>query len=199
MTAIPELVATVKRLMAPYAGTWALCGGWAVDLWLGRVTREHEDIDIAVFLDEQRLFATQLADWRLVPHETDDAGHQIPWDGHDLAFPSHLHAAKDVRPTRELLVNERGEGSWILRRDPRTSLPQARFTLASPWGIPVMAPEAVLFYKMIGDQRPRDLPDVTNLLPSLSDRQRAWLYEAVRLTNPENTLLRRLRGPCIRD
>lgn len=199
MAYLRELAADVKQLMAPYAGTWALCGGWAVDAWLGRVTREHQDIDIAVFLDEQRLFGEQLAEWRLVAHETDEADHQIPWDGHDLAFPSHLHAAKDVQPTRELLVNERGEGTWILRRDPRSSLPQARFTLPSPWGIPVMAPEAILFYKMVGDPRPRDGQDVINLLPVLTDRQRAWLHEAVELTKPDHPLLPRLRGPCIRD
>lgn len=77
---LPELAATIKRLMARYEGTWTLCGGWAVDVWLGRVTREHRDIDIAVFRDEQRLFFEPLADWHFVAHETDDADHHIPWD-----------------------------------------------------------------------------------------------------------------------
>lgn len=197
MTAdLAELVATVARLMAPYEGSWSLCGGWAVDTWLGRTTRDHEDIDVAVFLDEQHLFAEQLRDWRLVAHETGEADHDTLWDGHDLAFPSHLHAGRDVQPKRELHVNERGEGTWTLRRNPRVALPQSRFAVPTPSGLPLLAPEAILFYKMVGDQRPRDLQDVTNLLPLLTDRQRAWLREAVDLTKPDHPLLPHLRGPA---
>lgn len=196
--ALPEVVALAKALMAPYTGTWALCGGWAIDLWLGRVTREHEDVDIAVWLDEQRLYNTDLADWRLVAHETDEDDHQIPWDGHELAVRVHLHAARDLPPARELLVNERGEGTWTLQRNPMVALPQDRLTLPSPWGIPLMAPEAILFYKMVGDDRPKDRQDLTNVLPILGDRQRAWLHEAIGATKPDHSLLHSLRGPCIR-
>jgi len=182
-TDLPALIATVKRLMASYTGTWALCGGWAVDAWLGRVTREHEDIDIAVFRDEQELFFRQLAPtWRLVAHETEEAAHDIAWDGHPLALWSHIHAGNTVEPKRELHVSERGEGSWLLGhwalKGRTAALPQARFALDTDLGLPVMAPEAVAFYKSIGEQRARDAQDLAHLLPLLDAAQRRWLDDA---------------------
>ena len=179
----PELVATVTGLMAPYGGTWALCGGWAIDSWLGRVTRTHEDLDIAVFLDEQRLCHSQLADWRLVAHETDDADHQIIWDGHALAPAAHVHAGADLMPRRELHMNERnlGEGTWTLRRQNRSAatLPLPRFALQSPLGLPTLAPEGLLYYKLSGEKRARDKEDIELLMPGLDAQWRAWLASAL--------------------
>jgi hypothetical protein len=43
-----------------------------------------------------------------------------------------------------------------------------------------MAPEAIAFYKSIGDRRPRDEQDLANLMPLLTDEQRTWLAAAVR-------------------
>ncbi len=40
MTSIPEPVAEVADLMSTYRHMWCLCGGWAVDAWLGRQTRD---------------------------------------------------------------------------------------------------------------------------------------------------------------
>jgi hypothetical protein len=182
-TELDRIAETVRALMAPYSGAWALCGGWAVDIWLGEVTREHGDIDIAVFRDDERRFAVELADWRLVAHETDDADHQVRWDGHPLVANAHLHAASDLEPRRELLLNERGEGGWLLGRwtsggDRTAALPLHRFALPSAAGIPVMAPEAIAFYKAVGDRRPHDDEDLERLMTLLDDEQRAWLEAA---------------------
>ncbi len=49
---VPEPVARVADLMATYRGAWSICGGWAVDAWLGRQTRDHADVDIAVYQDD---------------------------------------------------------------------------------------------------------------------------------------------------
>jgi hypothetical protein len=37
----------IATLMAGYAHPWAVCGGWAIDLFLARQTREHKDVDVA--------------------------------------------------------------------------------------------------------------------------------------------------------
>lgn len=185
---IPELVATVERLMRPYTGTWALCGGWAIDSWLNRVTRDHEDLDIAVWLGEQSLFHVELADWRLVAHETEEADHQDLWDGHPLGPATHVHAGQDLVPRRELHVNERdrGEGTWLLRRfnGATATLPLDRFDLQSPWGLPTLAPEALLFYKLSGERRPRDEQDIAALCPILDGAQRSWLHSALEQPAP---------------
>ena len=53
-----------------------LFGGWAVDFHLGAITRGHEDIDVAVHLDDALAIGSVLeADgWRHQPSEDDDGG-----------------------------------------------------------------------------------------------------------------------------
>jgi len=58
-----------------------LFGGWAVDFWVGRVTREHDDIDAAVWRrDYDRIRAALLAaGWRHTPLEDDVVGTRYSW------------------------------------------------------------------------------------------------------------------------
>jgi hypothetical protein len=46
--------------MSSFPAPWALCGGWAIDAWLGRQTREHGDVDVSVFLQDQRALFEHL-------------------------------------------------------------------------------------------------------------------------------------------
>jgi hypothetical protein len=32
---------------------WGICGGWALDLYLNRVTRNHKDVDMAILRRDQ--------------------------------------------------------------------------------------------------------------------------------------------------
>ncbi|MFB4283322.1 nucleotidyltransferase domain-containing protein [Nonomuraea sp. MTCD27] len=52
-TPVPEAVAYVRDLFLDFRPAWFLCGGWAADAWLGRQTRDHCDVDIAVFHPDQ--------------------------------------------------------------------------------------------------------------------------------------------------
>jgi putative ABC transport system permease protein len=47
----------LKASLRPLQGLtcpWFVAGGWALDLFLGRVTRPHHDVDIALFREDQR-------------------------------------------------------------------------------------------------------------------------------------------------
>jgi hypothetical protein len=48
LDAINHILEVLEHLEIPY---W-LFGGWAVDFYAGRVTREHSDIDIAIWLSD---------------------------------------------------------------------------------------------------------------------------------------------------
>jgi hypothetical protein len=53
-----------------------LFGGWAVDFHVGSITRSHDDIDVAVWLDEHERIAELLAaeGWKHAPEPDEDGG-----------------------------------------------------------------------------------------------------------------------------
>jgi len=52
-----EVVQQVTQLMVGFKKPWGVCGGWAIDLYLAKVTREHHDIEIAVFRKDQAAYS----------------------------------------------------------------------------------------------------------------------------------------------
>ncbi len=67
LAALSALDGILERLGLDY---W-LFGGWAVDFWVGRITRIHDDIDLAVWLDDYPGIrqALEAAGWRYEPVE----------------------------------------------------------------------------------------------------------------------------------
>lgn len=193
---VPEPIAKVADLMSSYPGSWALSGGWAVDAWLGHVTRDHGDIDIVVF-DQGALFE-YLPGWQLLAHDPDAPDHDGEWwDGRRvLNHRSHIHsrppelsgslpeggiATAGEGFTLEFQLNERSGEDWVLRRRPMISLPLSRAVWRSRWSVPTVAPEVVLFYKAADLLRHRDKVDFQALLPHLTGEQRDWLRAAIAL------------------
>jgi hypothetical protein len=189
--------------MSTFPAPWALCGGWAVDAWLGRQTRDHGDADFAVF-DQRALFDCLIGDWELVAHDPNVAGDTMePWKGRALDFPAHIHGrvrdAGNQTPDRlgapaqqgfglDIQVNERTGDDWIISRKPRVAIPLQEAIRQSDWGLPTVVPEVLLFYKAGGSSasgldwlRRRDKLDFLALLPQLTDEQRGWLRHAVSL------------------
>jgi hypothetical protein len=206
---LPAAVAYVRDLLLGFDRPWLLSGGWAVDAWLGRPTREHGDVDITVFHDDQRAVFEHFAGWAMVAHDPnvpDDTTET--WNGRPVDLPGHIH----IRPLAdtesgvefEFLLNERSGEEWVLNREVRVAVPLERSTTLSGWGIPTAPPEVILFFKAGGDltaaeidagggsPRPRDEQDFLALLPILTDPARAWLRHALTHTRPHHPWLPRL-------
>jgi hypothetical protein len=60
-----------------------LFGGWAVDFHVGSITRVHDDIDVAVWLDDQDRIARLLETegWNHAPEPDEDGGTGYERDG----------------------------------------------------------------------------------------------------------------------
>ena len=58
-------VRAVGRFLADFPGPWWVAGGWAIDLWLGTVTREHEDIEISIRRADEARVAPYCTGWPL--------------------------------------------------------------------------------------------------------------------------------------
>jgi len=98
-------VLELARLMRGFPRPWYIAGGWAIDLFLGRETREHDDIDVTIFRNDQAELRTHLAAWAF---EKVVDGQRLPWaDGEWLGLPVHeVHATSETRARVEFLLNE---------------------------------------------------------------------------------------------
>lgn len=69
-------LARVSDLLERAGIAYWLFGGWAVDFYAGSVTRAHDDLDIAVWLEDVPRIAELLQDdgWRHAPLEDEDGG-----------------------------------------------------------------------------------------------------------------------------
>jgi hypothetical protein len=72
----------VARLDEASIEHW-LFGGWAVDFHVGRVTRPHDDLDLAIWLDDLPRIAALLESdgWRHAPDPEEDGGTGYERDG----------------------------------------------------------------------------------------------------------------------
>ncbi len=178
----------VRRVGALLGGLrcgWYVCGGWALDLFLDRVTRAHKDVDIAVARRDQSEVQDYLLrrGWRL---EKAAGGRLSPWEeGEELSLPLHGVWCRNESHDPdffELLLNEIDDELFRFRRDPAVTLPRARMSLESPEGLPVLAPEIVLLYKSNSAEEYGE--DFRTAAPALSAEARAWLRGALDKVSP---------------
>jgi len=180
---VPEPIARVADLMSGFRGRWALCGGWAVDAWLGRQARDHHDVDIAVFQDDLAALLDHFAGWQLLAHDSVAPDSTEEWDGRRLYLPAQIHARPGDGFEIDLQVNESSGGAWVLSREPALARAMRRCVEKPEWGLPTLLPEIVLFYKA-RESRTKDQADFRVLLPRLTENQRLWLLKAIAQVQP---------------
>ena len=177
MLPIDPLVSRIADALTTHNLGWAIAGGWAIDLFLGHVTRPHADVDIAVWRDEHERLREAMPDWRF---SVADEGQLRPWPpGRVIAPPLHeLHARSlDDGSSVEFLLNDRRDGAWLYRRNSRIRLPLSD-AIRDEGPMRFLAPEVVLLYKSKAP-RATDEADFNNALPHLSKSARYWLAHAL--------------------
>jgi hypothetical protein len=194
MRSRPEPVDAAAVLLDRYPATWALCGGWGVDAWLGSESRPHVDVDIAMLDEDQPAIRAFFGDgWVLAGHDPFDDDSETQWDGHRLVLPAHIHA-RGHEQNLDIQLELVEDREWVFRASPRLTMPMAQAVRESPWRVPTLAPEAILFYKSAADRRAHDEADFEALVPLLSGEARGWLAEALETTEPVHDWLARLRA-----
>ncbi len=183
----------VEELPVP----WYVAGGWAIDLFMGGVTRDHHDVDLAIARADQRAAYAHITDrtWsKIVPHPEGliDMGTVAPWDGTRLSLPTHQILADDDDGHRiEFLLSEIGPIEWRSRRNLEVTMPMSTMALTSDDDIRYLAPEIVLLYKA-SLMREWDEADFETALPELFLGQRHWLFHALDQEQPGHPWMERL-------
>lgn len=190
--ASPEEVSSiVHSLMDGFASPWCVAGGWALDLFLGGVSRPHSDLELAVFRQDQLRLRLHFHRWTFTVRVD---GRSEAWLSEVvLELPLHeIHASSpDDDRSIEFLLNERDAENWVFRRDRAVTLSLDHAIVASPFGVPVLSPEIVLLFKAKAP-RPKDESDFATAVPRMTHSRRSWLRSALLTCDPDNPWIRKL-------
>jgi hypothetical protein len=182
----------VARTLAGLEAPWWIAGGWAIDVFLGRQSRAHGDIDVGVLRRDQLAVQAVLEDWDLPAAEPPGSlrpwlpGETLPEAVHDIWCRPNPDAAWGI----QLMLDEADGDYWEYRRFAAIT----RRLESLVWrhsGTPYLVPEVQLLYKA-GQLNPKNEQDFEACLPLFKEHQRTWLALALRLAHPGHPWIGRL-------
>lgn len=188
----PLTPAEAHRLFRGLPAPWWIAGGWALDLFIGRQTRDHADLDIEVLRRDQGIVQRHLVGWDL---RTAAAGVLRPW-AVGVALGAGVNSvwcrpSSDAPWAVQIMFASSVGDDWHYRREPTIARPLATLGLTNADGLPFLAPEVQLLYKSRAP-RPKDDADFRLVLPLLGMERARWLFEALREATPEQCWLPQL-------
>jgi Aminoglycoside-2''-adenylyltransferase len=159
--------AKIKDILADTTFPWYVAGGWALDLWHGRRTRDHDDVEIAVprvyaGLVREALVADGFRIHVAIDGQTQPLGPRdtVPTAARQLRIGDGASWLADI-------FLEPGNGIiWESHRYPTLRAPLADVAVPTTDGIPYQVPELVLLYKAKYN-RPKDAWDLEYFAPLL--------------------------------
>ena len=173
------------RVLAGCGVPWCVVGGWAVDLSLGRVTRAHDDLEIAISRPDFPAIRDHLEAAGLTLYVVGDGEVRTLAPGAVTPPEKHQNWACDpiAQEWRMDVMLEPGDATtWVFRRDESITAPRA-FMVGNTNGIPHLKAHGALLYKAKA-ARPKDEADFAIAAPTLASDERAWLIEALALAHP---------------
>lgn len=190
----PLAAETLASVFEPLGVRWWVAGGVAIDMHLGRRTRVHGDVDVALLRsDYPRLTALFGAFDLYIAYE----GTLTPWHGEPVRDEHHQFwacRAGDDAWAFEVLLEQTNGDDWVYRRDPRIRRRIAELGTRNAGGVPYLRPDMALLYKSNRPELERSARDFDATLPALSRPERAWLRDALAAIDPAHSWLARLDG-----
>jgi hypothetical protein len=188
-------VQTVAEELARFERPWYVSSGWALDLFLGRVTRVHSDVDVVIARTDQVILQQHLdaRGWKFM---TPLKGQLEPWPLHMLLeMPRHQIHAHREGSFIDILLSDIEHGVWRYRRKPSVIRTVEQLSYKTDQGIPFLAPEIVLLFKSKNTghkDRLKDPGDFEKVYTHLEPEGRARLRWALVTTEPTHPWIERL-------
>jgi hypothetical protein len=186
---IIEKCILLAKMMDGFDRSWAIAGGWAIDLFLGKETREHNDIEIMIFRQDQMNIRRFFNDWEFkkVTNGKFEAWQLGEW----LNSPIHETYAERLNEKIEILLNDLEGENWIYRRDSRIRREVSKIVDVNDENIPFLTPEVTLLYKS-KNPRAKDELDFRNTLPHMNFEQKQWLINSLKTVYEDHPWIERL-------
>ena len=207
-----RLVAEVNALLKGQSFSYAVCGGFALDLFLGYETRTHDDIDILAFWEDRETIITYMQSKGYIVYEMLGGGkvHRITdirvqeklrknifcctedcelvrlydTDEPDVYWLDFQHTGLSKLNYIEFLFNERTEDEFVYGRGERVRRKLTNALLETD-GVPYLAPELCLLFKSTDIERDGYQQDFELTIGKLSTEQRTWFENAMGLLYPD--------------
>ena len=182
----PLTIGEVQRRFARFGVDWWIAGGHAIDLFVGWVTRAHEDIDVEMFRKDCDVLFDVFDGWDLF---TASQGGLVPWE-RGAAIAPHVFGiwgrpSSDEAWAVEVMLADGDRSLWRFRRDPDVSLSGDQLIRCSPSGVPYCTPEVQMLYKS-KMARPKDDADMARVLHLMTPSQRRWLVDAIERSDSDH-------------
>ena len=191
MESFSELM-KLSRLLNDFKQPWFIAGGWAIDLFIGDVTRVHKDVEIAIFRKDHNSLREYLFGWEFTKVVN---GKMQPWNENEwLELPIHeihAHTKNNLLSELEILLDECSQSEWRFRRNLDIARPLSMIPLRTDIGIPFLAPEIVLLYKA-KNPRSKDEDDFYRVCRLLDEERQVWLKQAITVCYPRHHWLTKL-------
>lgn len=183
-----ELAHRLTDVVSP----WCVVGGWALDLWHGIKTREHDDLEFTILRDDLNVFRQALND---VAFYTVNDGelHYLTGDQQPDTAVSQIWCFDNNAGCwrADMMIEPGTDRLWVCKRDTRIRRWRSEIISLTEESIPYLNPAAVLLFKA-KYCRPKDEDDFTRALPKLSSLERIWLRDWLNDLYPEHAWLKML-------
>lgn len=176
----PLSVDELNKALRELKCDWLIAGGFAIDLFIGKETRKHDDIDILINREDQKNLHEALPDWELFV--ADPPGSLRQWDkGEFLAKGiQDIWCRKNSNDAWrfQIMLFDSQNGEWIFKRNENIHKDLNSIYIIKNNGIKILAPEIQLLYKA-NSIREKDQMDFNNSIMLMNDEQKNWLKLAI--------------------
>ena len=180
----PLSVQELTQLFANAPFLWGLAGGYAVEQFVGKRVRDHGDIDVIVYRDQQLNVQRWLSDWHL--YAADPPRSLRPWaESEYLPYGIHdiwVHTGVQAWQLQIMLTESEGD-RWFRKRS-RLIGGQRGDLIVAYRSVPCIRIEVQLLYKA-NNPRSKDELDFESCLPLMSTEAKRWLGNGLQVLHPE--------------
>lgn len=206
-----DLIYRTDELLKNHGFTYAFCGGWAIDLFIGEQTRKHGDIDILAYWPERDKIIQYMQSCGFQVYEMLGGGkahhitdiqdqrrekrnifcctlecelvHFYPTDETDVLFLEFKHIGQTKLNFIEFLFNDKDGADLIYARNCAVRQPLTDAVLYRG-GLPVLSPEMCLLYKSTDTEREGYQSDYDHAMAYMDEQQKHWLNDALAVMYP---------------